>query len=146
MIRRILTLLAIALSLLPICAIADGADSEMVLVTSQHSPANALAQLDVRKLFMGIPVIKDKQRITPLINTSSKHIQEIFLQYTVFMSEKSYRRQLLKRSIKHGAVMPKKFDDLTRLVQQLNANPSMVSFLWSTDLEQYPDLKIINVY
>jgi hypothetical protein len=129
--------------LFPILAIAE---PEMVLVASQHSPLTELSQLEVRKLFLGIPVTKNEQRITPLINISSDIIKEIFLQNTVFMTENSYRRQLLKRSIKYGTVIPAKLDDLENLVKQLNTNHSTISFLWNTDLDKYPELKIVEVY
>ncbi len=122
-----------------------GTANDIVLIASKESSLNQLSLLEVRKLFIGMPVVKNGIHLMPVINVSDQMIQNTFLQSMVFMTENTYKRQLLKRTIKYGTILPKKYDDIRELIKKISSNGSMVSFMRRSDLKSHPELKVVEI-
>ncbi|MEQ6341128.1 MAG: hypothetical protein M3A44_05595 [Gammaproteobacteria bacterium] len=57
----------------------------MVLVAGANAYIPPLTSAEVRKLFLGVVIIKDGQRIEPLLNLTNPLLHEVFLQKVIFM-------------------------------------------------------------
>lgn len=128
------------------CAMGNAWSSEeqiVVLVTSAHTTVPQLSPIEVRKLFLGIPVIKNGQRIEPLLNLSDPLLYEVFLQKVMFMSASGYERRLLSRTFQQGDAPPLEFSDLAALSDALRSRPGTVSFMWEQVIRARPGLRVV---
>ena len=114
----------------------------LVLVSANQS-IGPLPSIEVRRLFMGVPVIVDDQQIKPLINVADEMAHEVFLQKIVFMSARKYKRQLLSRVFRYGGKLPGFYSDSSELIRGLQTQPDNVSYMWARDAGESPGLFII---
>ena len=72
---------------------------------SSSAPTATLTQLDslqVRKLFLGLTVTQNGNRLWPVLNETDARVKEIFLQNIVSMSDITYDRSLLRLTLIQG--------------------------------------------
>lgn len=134
--------------LLSTCLFAQGADLDarrLVLVASGDSPLTSLSTFDVRRLFLGIPVMTGKQYLLPLNNTTGLLVHQVFLQKVIYMSSQKYKRQLLARVFRQGGERPVFHSDSKELLKALRTRPGAVSYMWADRAETAPGLKIVQV-
>lgn len=138
--------LFVALALLGNFCFAQQTSSDtrrLVLVSSSHADIPQLAPTQVRKLYLGAPLVMDGKRIEPLRNTSDRLLYEVFLQKIVFMSARSYERQLLSQVFRGGGGQPQAYENTDDLSNALKNNPYMVSYMWSDTVAERAGLKVI---
>ena len=63
------------------------ADETLVLIVSADSKVEQLDSLEVRKLFLGMTVIHNGDRLRPLRNESEPRLKDVFLQNVVSMTD-----------------------------------------------------------
>lgn len=132
MIRALLLLSLLILATLPVQA-----QERVVLVVSANSPIEQLDSLELRKLYLGIDVVREGRLIRPLRNLSSSKVDEVFLQNVVGLTRTRYDRRLLANLMRFGAPRPAEYSDLSQLMQAVRVNPHAVTYLMvdeSTDL------------
>jgi len=117
----------------------------LVVVCSVESPLTSISNTEVRKLFLGVPVIKGNTRLNPLRNVSDKDIEEVFLQKVIFMSKRDYERRLLSTVFRRGGERPVTYSDTGELIGQLKSSPDSLSYMWSDQIEQLEELRSIGV-
>jgi hypothetical protein len=61
------------------------------------------------------------------------------------MSRRSYERRLLSLLLKFGTPRPVEARNRDALLKQLAENPSMIAYMWKSDAEADPDVRIIRV-
>jgi len=110
----------------------------LVLVTGVYSNLPKLRQWELKKLFLGVPIIKDNQKLIPLRNVSDRIMYEVFLQNVVHMSADTYENKV----IEGPAVSYSDFDQLLRLLVE---TPNTVSYMWRENARQEPRLRIVQV-
>jgi len=138
-------LLAASLALcLAFCWTTVRAAPQVVLVAGENSPIENLSPLELRKAYFGIVIRHDNQIIRPLRNSSDARLSQIFLQSVVAMSERSYERRLFSLTLKSGRPRPEEFTDQNNLVSALREYPYSISYMWRSDAEQSPGIKIID--
>lgn len=115
----------------------------LVLVAGEASSAPELSSKEIRWLFMGLPVVKDEQRIEPLLNATDPLVYEVFLQKVIYMSAQNYERRLVTRVFRMGGQRPKKYDNLSDLLRNLRENSNTVSFMWQENAQRHPNIKIV---
>jgi hypothetical protein len=137
----------IFLILLLLCFLGEAtARDVVVLVSSSKSPLDTLSSLELRKIYLGFNVFnRQGNSVKALVNANDKHLEHIFLQNVVAMSDKSYRHRLLSLMVRRGIPRPASFKSLHDLYRELLANPDSVSFMWIEDAEKLEGLKIIRV-
>ncbi len=116
---------------------------DIVVVSANQSPIQALAPVEVRRLFLGFPVNHRGQRIQPLLNFSESLLYEVFLQKVIFMSASSYERQVLARTFQQGNARPLEFTAQGPLNDALKSRPSAVTFMWEKDVKNKPNFKVV---
>ena len=135
-------------ALLVICwlsATTAWADRAVVLVVSTDSPIEMLSALDVRKAYLGVAIRHAGQEIRALRLSNDSELNEIFLQSLVAMSEKSYTYRLISNALKYGRPRPPEFRDLEALLNALTTNPHSIAYVWKSDADSIPDLRILRV-
>ncbi len=137
--------LLVCLCLIGISNAAQSTQRRLLLVCGSESTISSLSPKEVRKLFLGVPITKDGVRLIPLRNASDPLVEEVFLQRMIFLSKRSYERQLLSRVFRFGGVLPPVFKNLPELINELHRSPGAVSYMWSGQAAHADDLKSIGV-
>jgi hypothetical protein len=121
------------------------ADVAVVLVTGKDSSIGTVSSLDIRKAYLGISVTLDGQTVRPVRRRDDEHLDEIFLQSVMAMSHRSYERRLLSLLLKFGTPRPEEVDDRAALLGVFAREPSSITYMWKSDAEADPQVRIIRV-
>jgi hypothetical protein len=142
--RRLLrSLLLLAGLLLPLGLPAQTLEPSLVLVANAHSAIQKLSADEARKLYLGVPMIVDSQRVHPLRNNTDPVVQEMFMQKVMFMSTPAYERQVLSRVFRMGGTRPLVYDQLRELLKALERDPAAVTYLPRELVTARAGLKIV---
>ncbi len=146
MIRRGLFFTGLLLMLIGMSLPADEPhEGTLVLVSVADLGDGQLTPNQLRRAFLGIPVLVNGENIRALRNTSDPLLNEIFLQKVVYMSEPRYKRQLVSRTFRTGQMHPPDFKVQDDLVHALKSVPGGVSVMWERDANKDPALHVIQV-
>ena len=121
------------------------ADEQLVLIVSADSKIAQLDSLEVRKLFLGLTVTQDGNRLRPVLNETDARVKEIFLQNVVSMSDITYDRSLLRLTLIQGQRQPTAYRDIALLLQAVAADPNAVSYAWAKDVAHDSRIRILRV-
>jgi hypothetical protein len=122
---------------------ADG--REVVLVVSLSSPVAELEPLEVRKLFLGLPVLRGNKALRAVRNESDEQLSRVFLQHIVAMSQSAYDRRILAQAMQQGRPRPLVLKSRADLIAALDADPLAVSYMWVKDIPVAPRLRVLRV-
>lgn len=142
MIRRALRS-AIACLLLALSLGALAAEPQLVIVTSASSKLGGLTAVEVRRLYLGIPVIVDGHEVTPVLNIAESALQEVFLQHVVFMSAQAYERNIAARVFRGGGTRIREYANLSQLLESLTNEPWSVTYMSPGVAASLPGIKVI---
>lgn len=140
--RRLLLILLACFALTPSLR-AHAVEPSLVLVANVHSVIQRLSPGETRKLYLGIPMIVDSQRVRPLRNNTDPVVQEMFMQRVMFMSTPAYERQILSRVFRMGGTRPLAYAEMNALIKALEKDPAAVTYLPRELAIARPDLKIV---
>jgi len=118
-------------------------DDAVVLVTGHDSPIESISSLDVRKAYLGIAVTVGDNNIRALRRSDDEQLNQVFLQSVIAMSHRSYERRLLSLTLKFGTPRPVEVRDREELLKMLTENPSTIAYMWKSNAESDPRVKII---
>jgi len=121
------------------------AEETLVLIVSVQSKVDQLDSLEVRKLFLGMTVTHNGDRLRPLLNESDTRIQQVFFQNIVSMTDATYDRRLLRLALQGGRALPPVYTDASTLIDAVVADPAAVSFAWEKDVQNDKRVKILRV-
>jgi len=136
---RLALLLCLCGALLPAAARAD----RVVLIVNAASPVTMLDAVDIKRLFLGIPVERGNVTLHAVLNNSDEQLRMVFLQYVVSMSDPAYQRRLLMLTLEQGRRMPTVFTDNAQLLAAVGANTGAVSYAWESAALRNPRVRII---
>jgi hypothetical protein len=120
-------------------------EDAVVLIVGAGTNYEPLDSIEVRKLFLGLTVVRNGRTLHALRNTSDPRLDEIFLQNIVSMSDTTYERRVLTLAMQQGRTPPPSIQDKTRLFALLAADPDAVSFAWADDAAATPSIKVMRV-
>jgi hypothetical protein len=115
----------------------------VVLIMGAANPAVTLDAIDIKRLFLGIPVQRGDASLHALINASDPGLQQVFLQYVVSMSEAGYQRRLLMLGLEQGRRLPRAYRDNDRLLAAVAADGTAVSYSWESSLRGHPGIRVL---
>jgi hypothetical protein len=124
---------------------AVSAAEQLVLIVSADSKVEQLDSLEVRKLFLGLTVTHDGDRLRPVLDEADARVKEIFLQNIVSMSDTTYDRSVLRLALIQGQIKPIAYKDITLLINAVVADPTAVSYAWAKDVAHDSRIKILRV-
>lgn len=135
---------AVLVTLLAASGTASAAD-QLVLIVSADSKVEQLDSLEVRKLFLGLTVIHNGDRLRPVLDEADPRVKEIFLQNIVSMSDSTYDRSVLRLALIQGQIKPIAYKDIDLLIKAVIADPTAVSYTWAKDVAHDSRIKILRV-
>jgi hypothetical protein len=135
--------LALLLLLLGSALPAAGRGDRVVLIVNAAGPAAALDAIDIKRLFLGIPVERDEITLHALRNDSDERLKLVFLQYVVSMSESAYQRRLLMLTLEQGRRTPPAYTDAAQLLAAVAANKGAVSYAWESAALRDPRVRVL---
>ena len=121
------------------------AAEQLVLIVSADSKVEQLDSLEVRKLFLGLTVTYDGDRLRPVLDEADARVKEIFLQNIVSMSDTTYDRSVLRLTLIQGQIKPIVYKDIALLIKAVEADPTAVSYAWAKDVAHDSRIKILRV-
>ncbi len=121
------------------------AAEQLVLIVSADSKVEQLDSQEVRKLFLGLTVTYNGDRLRPVLDEADARVKEIFLQNIVSMSDTTYDRSVLRLALIQGQVKPIAYRDIALLKRAVMADPTAVSYAWAKDVANDPRIKILRV-
>jgi hypothetical protein len=119
------------------------ANERLVLIASAESNIDQLDSLEVRKLFLGLTVAHNGNRLRPLLNESDEQIRNVFLQNVVSMTDSVYDRRVLRLAMAAEANLPARYSSKAELLNAVASNRSAVSYAWARDVEHDKRFKIL---
>lgn len=140
-----LIILFTSLCLTSATCFAQATERSLMLVAGQISQSDTFSHAELRKIFLGVSVVRNGVRIKPLLNSTDSRATSVFLQQVVFMSEREYKRQLVSRVFRLGGQRPREYEDIASLVEALRTTPGSISFMWSDQLEQHAGLVSLGI-
>lgn len=135
---------AVLVTLLAASGTVSAAD-QLVLIVSADSKVEQLDSLEVRKLFLGLTVIHNGDRLRPVLDEADPRVKEIFLQNIVSMSDSTYDRSVLRLALIQGQIKPIAYKDIDLLIKAVIADPTAVSYTWAKDVAHDSRIKILRV-
>jgi len=135
---------AVLVALLAATRSAWAAD-QLVLIVSADSKVEQLDSLEVRKLFLGLTVTHNGDRLRPVLDEADPRVKEIFLQNIVSMSDTTYDRSVLRLTLIQGQIKPVAYKDIGLLLKAVEADPTAVSYAWAKDVAHDSRIKILRV-
>lgn len=140
---------AIACLLVALLLLANAASSarpeRLVLIVSANSKVEQLDSLEVRKLFLGMTVAHDGVQLRPLLNESDQMVKDVFLQNVVAMTDTAYDRRILRLALQRGSLLPTVYTDTSKLLNDVAADPTAVSYAWYRNVAQDKRIKVLRV-
>jgi len=121
------------------------ADETVVLIVSADSRVEQLDSLEVRKLFLGMTVTHNGDRLRPLLNEGDSRLKDVFLQNIVSMTSTTYDRRTLRLALQGGRSLPIIYTDAAMLINAVAADPTAVSFAWTKDVQHDKRIRILRV-
>ena len=121
-------------------------NQRLVLVADARSNLPPLTLRELRRAYLGVPVVKAGRRLQPLINLTDEHLYEVFLQKVMHMSSQTYQRQLTSRFLRAKGRRPPVYRNQHSLLEVLSKEHNAVTYiLWDEEAKKYAGLKIIAV-
>ncbi len=145
LIARLAVALLCTVALLFGLATARADEREVVLVTDASAPLPALSSLELRKLFLGMPLEKQGRQLIAVNNETDPLLHEVFLQKVMFMSARDYERQLLSTVFRTGAARPAAVSDRRQLQNLLRTQPNTVTYMWASGAPALSGVSVVQV-
>ncbi|HZF16700.1 MAG TPA: hypothetical protein VE046_12215 [Steroidobacteraceae bacterium] len=139
--RRLLPLLLA----LVLAAPASAGTRQVVLVVSADGPIAKLDPIEIRKIFLGLPVIRFSHPLHPILNGSDEQLEQVFLQDIVAMSQSAYDRHVLGLVLRQGKPRPLELDSREAVLSALYRDRYAVSYMWSSDVAGNSRVRVLRV-
>lgn len=121
------------------------AENKVVLIAAKGSGIESISNRDIRRVFLGLKSADSEIVNRPVINLNNKEIYEEFLKNIMHMTEGAYKRKLVKRIFRNGAVEIKEVEMLNELNVHLTNNVGDISFVENIVVDKMTDIEVIKV-
>ena len=132
-------------------------EQDIVLVTSAESSffdvdeegeislaISPLSSLEIRKLFLGLPVTRQNALMEPMVYEPNDHMGEIFLKAIVGMTARAYNRKMLQARLSAGGALVPVYEDIQTLIDGFERSSNTVSFVTYKEAMEH-DLRVVQV-
>jgi len=116
-----------------------------VLVVWESSQVQKISVIEIRRIYLGLPSSKESLIKKPVINSSDLEVYKIFLKNIMHMTEKGYRRKIVKRIFRQGGEKVKEVKDLAKLINHLKKNVNDISFMDQETAKKTKGIKVVQV-
>lgn len=115
----------------------------MVLVVARESPVHDLDAIDLKRLFLGIPVVSSGANLRGVLNYSDLRLRALFYQHVMGMTEEVFERRALALTIEQGRQVPTSYRDEAALLALVMRDRQVVSFAWKSRVAGNPQLRMV---
>lgn len=91
----------------------ETAVQRMVLLVDENSSLEALTAKQLRRTYMGVPLIVNDLALTPLLYVANEKLTAHFMQKIMFMTESAYERMTFNHNFRNGRPAPTRFHSLS---------------------------------
>ncbi len=119
------------------------AELTLVLVAGEQSSISKISPAEVRRLYLGAPVVSGGRVLEPLRNETDSLLREVFMQQVLFMSTSAYERQILVRTHRTGAAPPPAYANARQLADALQTDPQAVTYMFRETALATSGIKIV---
>ena len=137
--------IALLLVALLLALYAQAGSRQVVLVVNADGPIAKLDPIEIRKIFLGIPVIRAGHALHPIRNTSNGQLEQVFLQDIVALSQSAYDRRVLGLVLRQGKPRPIELGSRDAVLAALYADRYAVSYMWLSDVAGNPRVRILRI-
>ncbi len=137
--------LTLAVLIFVLAAPAHAGERQVVLIVSAASSVTQLDPIEIRKLFLGLPVLRANRALVPVRNSGDHQLDQVFLQDVVAMSQSAYDRRILAQVLKRGHPRPIEVESRDKVLSALYADPYAVSYAWLQDVAANPRIRVLRV-
>lgn len=138
---KIISLIVLIVNILN-CNILYAEESGGVLVTAKNSSVKEVSRIELRRIYLGLSS-SGNSIVNPVINISDMAIYKAFLKNVMHMTEKGYRRKIVKRVFRQGTKNIKEITSQDELVKYLQENVNDVSFMDSEIAKKTRGIKVV---
>lgn len=103
--------------------------ADLVIVVDDRSPIRSIPIADVRRRYLGIPLVIDGVEVIPVRNLSNADFYEMFLQRVLFMSAEGYERRMLNKIFREGGDTIASVSSREELERLLHGDTRRITFL-----------------
>jgi hypothetical protein len=128
-----------------VASLPASAEERLMLIVSADSKVEQLDSLEVRKLFLGMTVVHNGDRLRPLLNEADSRLKDVFLQNIVSMTDMTYDRRILLLALQGGRSLPAVYANTALLLSSIAADPTAVSYAWEKDVQHDRRIKMLRV-
>jgi hypothetical protein len=126
--------LALIIVAFTIAASAGATERQVVLVVRADSPIVQLDPIEIRKVFLALPVLREGRPLRPIRNVSDQQLNQVFLQHVVAMSQSAYDRRILGQFLRYGQPRPLELMKNESVFDALYADRYAVTYMWLHDV------------
>ena len=134
--------LLVLVTLVAVAYAAPDTEPQLVVIADARSPLTTLPIGEVRKLFLGVPLVFNNVEVVPVLNQSDPQLVEAFLQKVLFMSATVYERRMVGKVYREGGARIAEVHSREELVRVLAADRRRVSYALRDALP--PGVKIVS--
>jgi len=120
-------------------------ESSGVLVVSEFSSVRKVSVLDIRRMYLGLPSPTNSLIKNTVINFSDINVYNEFLKNVMHMTDRGYRRKIIKRIFRQGGKKVREIHSIKELVKYLEQNPYDVSFMTKDVAMKTKGIKVVQV-
>lgn len=120
-------------------------NSSVVLVAAETSNIIQCENVEIRRIYLGLPSSTDSLIKQSAHNVSDQKIYKLFIKNVMHMTENSYQRKIVKKIFRQGAVKLTEINTIEGLVQYLNDNPQSVSYMKKDIALKTKGIKVVQV-
>jgi hypothetical protein len=121
---------------------APGEDA-MVLVVARYSPVQDLDAIDLKRLFLGIPVAAAGSNLRGVLNYSDTRLRELFYEHVMGMTGSNYEQRSLELTLEQGRRVPSTYHDEAVLLAAVAHDGKLVTYTWRSRVLGNPQLRIV---
>jgi hypothetical protein len=126
-----------------VCGVAHAGDRDLVIVASAKSTLPPFTPAEVRRIYLGIPVVHDGRQVYPLHNMADQEATEIFMQKILFMSSSAYEKRVVSHTFRNGASQIVNYKNLGSLVNALNEEVNSLTVMTQVTAASVPGIKVL---
>ncbi|MBE9516571.1 MAG: hypothetical protein IME93_06295 [Proteobacteria bacterium] len=142
-IRNIASLVVFVFVLSISISYASQSDTAVVLVTGSKSDITSISIIEVRRLYLGLPPVSNREAGKAVINMTDSDIFNVFLKNIMHMTEYRYRRRLVKRVFRYGSSQIKEVNSIEELSDHFASNKNDIAFVKVSSLDRLDNIKVL---
>ncbi|VAW69695.1 hypothetical protein MNBD_GAMMA10-2452 [hydrothermal vent metagenome] len=118
-------------------------DLHLLMVTDESNQILPLSKDELRRLFLGMPVYRNGNKLKAAINRSDEMCYQIFLQYILGMSHKRYVHTMVSSLYRNGIKTPPIFTRADDVIDYLHEEDYSVTYIFKHNLPQFNNLNVV---